>query len=354
MKIQTLLLLITIPILLLSSWLYINISNPQSRISNLITAFKRLYYMKDDDVKRFMKSYELFANEKVTDDTENLIIDYYNVLNSLCALGEVEKMYIPPVMDPNLGVFDNQIEYEKKIIDFIGAGPGKHILDVGCGRGGVSTHIASRSGAKLTGMNIDPAQLMVARERAQKLGISDRVNYVEASFNHPFPFPDNSFDGLYNIQALSYAKDYDSLFREMFRVLKPGARLSFLDWFTYQYDESNEYHRDLMRKVKPMIGAVFNPTPKVMAEALERAGFKVEVNENASIDGHQYTLIESADFYFTSLHAVVRVLVKIGVLPQHFLTLFDRLTQDADSFITGDKLKLWTSCHQVVAVKPLQ
>lgn len=82
-----------------------------------------------------------------------------------------------------------------------------------------------------------------------------------------------------------------------------------------------------------------------MVDALKKAGFKVEVDENASLDGHQYSLIESADIYFNTLQALVKFVVKIKLLPNHFLTLFNRLTQDADSFIKGDKLKLWTSCH---------
>jgi len=82
-----------------------------------------------------------------------------------------------------------------------------------------------------------------------------------------------------------------------------------------------------------------------MIDALKKAGFKLEVDENASQDGHQYSLIESADVYFTTLHSLVKLVVKIKLLPDHFLTLFNRLTQDADSFIKGDKMSLWTSCH---------
>ena len=36
------------------------------------------------------------------------------MLNHLCAVGEVEKMYIPPVMDSKLGIFQNQMVWEEK------------------------------------------------------------------------------------------------------------------------------------------------------------------------------------------------------------------------------------------------
>lgn len=335
------------------AWLFMLLTNPLSRVYSIYNAFKTLYYIRQEDVDRFLKSYQLFGNDSVSQGTEELIVDYYNVLNHLCALGEVEKMYIPPVIDPNLGVFDNQIEYEKKMMSYIGAKEGMHILEVGSGRGGVASHVARHTGAKVTGINIDPAQVQTAREKAEKLKLTDRLNFIISSMNSPFPFEDNTFDGLYNIQALSYASDYSHVFGEMFRVMKPGARLSFLDWVVYDaYDENNPDHKDMMDRCKPMIGAVRNPTPKEMTDALRKVGFVVEIDENASVDQKQHTLIESADFYFTTLQKLVNLLVKVGILPDTFEVLFNRLTQDSDSFITGDKQGLWSSCHQITAVKP--
>lgn len=38
---------------------------------------------------------------------------------------------------------------------YIHAAPGKKILDLGCGRGGVAFHVCTTSGADVTGINID-------------------------------------------------------------------------------------------------------------------------------------------------------------------------------------------------------
>lgn len=339
-------------ILLTTAWLYKEISDPYSRIGTILSSFKVIYYMTEEDVNRFMKSYVLFQTEKVNNQTEKLIVDYYNVLNFLCSLGDVEKMYIPPVIDESKGIFDNQILYEKRMMKYLDAGKDKRILDVGCGRGSVSAHIAKETGANLTGINIDPAQLKVAREQAERKNLDNRLTYLQSSFNDKFPFEDESFDGLYDIQALSYAFNLEDVFKEMYRVLKPGGKLSFLEWFRYDFDYNNPEHVELLRKCKAIIAAVYTPTTEEMVTLLEKVGFKVIVNENASINGHQYSLIEKADFYFTTMHSIVRFLVKIRVLPNHFLVLFDRLTKDADSFIVGDKQRLWTSCHQIVAEKP--
>ena len=352
--VSKLLLFIGLPILLFSAWVTYLINTPNSRLNTIYNAFKTIWNVDPSEIESYLNSYSLFHQDKVTKDTEKKIVDYYNVLNYLCSLGEVEKMYIPPVIDPSLSVFGNQLEYEKKIMKHIDATKGKHYLHVGCGRGGIDFHIARETGANITGINIDPKQLKEATDRAQYHDLTKQLSYMKASFNDPLPFPDEHFDGLYNVQALSYTINFDDLFKEMYRVLKPGAKLSFLEWVIYDWDANNQTHVEMMTQCKELIGAVYNPTPKEYVEGLERAGFVVTVNENASIDGHQYTLIESADFYFTTLKAIVKVLVKIRVFPEHFDTLLERFSLYGKSFIDGDKQNLWTSCHQFTAYKPLK
>jgi len=311
-----------------------------------------LYTLPPELVTSFLKSYALFEEEAVDHDTENMIVNYYEVLNHLCALGEVEKMYIPPIIDSKAGVFGNQVLFEQKMCKDIGADQNKHILDMGCGRGRIAAHVAQYSGARVTGMNIDKSQVANAKENAIARNMEKRLSFVRASFNDPLPFEDATFDGLYQVQAFTYVADYTPTFKEMHRVLKPGAKVSILDWFSYDaYDSTNPEHVDLLDKVKPLIGAVKTPTVTEMCEALEKAGFRIIVNENASIDGVQYPLIDKADTYFKFGTVIIHGLVKIGILPHYFKILFDRFTQDGDAFIKADKMRLFTTCHQIVAQK---
>jgi sterol 24-C-methyltransferase len=64
-------------------------------------------------------------------------------------------MYIPPVYDITKGVYANQMLFEDDMIEKLEAGPGDTFLEVGCGKGRVAHHVASQSGAKVIGMNID-------------------------------------------------------------------------------------------------------------------------------------------------------------------------------------------------------
>lgn len=280
---------------------------------------------------------------------------YYGVLNHLCALGDVEKMYIPPAINMKVSVRKNQMLYEQSIARHIGLKPGDRVLDLGCGRGRVAAHIAKYSGAHVTGLNIDPDSIAQARALNEELGLGN--DFVVKDFNElPLPFEDDTFDGFYNIQAFSLARDHKALFREIFRVLKPGARFSSLDWIKYPaYNESNPEHAELMRRTKPLIGAVGTPTSSSFEEALCEAGFSIIRSDNASTatDGLQAPLIDKVDLYFRSLRHIILGLVKIKLLPPHFKTLINRLCLDGKAFVKMDEMRLTTTSYRFIAEKPL-
>ncbi|KAJ3711159.1 S-adenosyl-methionine-sterol-C-methyltransferase [Lentinula raphanica] len=280
------------------------------------------------------------------------LVSYYSVLNHLCALGEVEKMYIPPVMNTHAGILDNQLLYEEFVAREIDLKAGDHVLDLGCGRGRVAAHISKYTGARVTGLNLDADQLASARAFAAKRKLP--LEFVQQDFNVlPLKLESESFDAFYQIQALSLCKDLPATFREIFRVLKPGAKLSLLDWVSLPaYDSGNPEHAELMRRIKPLIGAVGTPTVDKLHSALKEAGFHVLKSDNASIDGLQAPLIERADGYFRRLQSLVLALVKFRVLPPHFKTLMLRLTQDGQAFIQADRMRLITTSYHILAEKP--
>ncbi len=276
---------------------------------------------------------------------------YYGVLNHLCALGEVEKMYIPPHMDKKASPFENQVLCERAIAEAVGFGPGDKVLDLGCGRGRVAAHMATVTGAQVTGLNIDPNQIAQAREFNTLNGLHNE--FVVQDFNVlPLPFEDNTFDGFYQIQALSLCKDLPALFKEIHRVVKPGAKISLLDWASLPaYDPTNAEHAELLRRVKPLIGAVGTPTPAIFEKALEDAGFVVQKSEIPSIDGLQAPLIDRVDGYFRAVRQVILGLVKVHALPVHFKTLIDRFCLDGQAFLKMDRMRLATTTYWIVAQK---
>jgi ubiquinone/menaquinone biosynthesis C-methylase UbiE len=108
--------------------------------------------------------------------------------------------------------------------------PGEHILDVGCGTGGVTLPAKQRVGKNGIAAGIDPAPEMiaVARQKASRKGleIDFRVGVIEA-----LPYPDASFDVVTSSLMMHHLpQDVQARgLAEVYRVLKPGGRLLIAD-----------------------------------------------------------------------------------------------------------------------------
>ncbi|KAB5580192.1 S-adenosyl-L-methionine-dependent methyltransferase [Coniochaeta sp. 2T2.1] len=340
-------------------------STLSNRLKTIRKSFKFLHDLTEKQVEDFMASYVIYnldwADERqmiaalgpdYRDKVGECLKAYYGVLNHLCALGDVEKMYIPPLMSKKATVLENQLLYERAIAREIRIQPGDKVLDLGCGRGRVAAHMATISGAQVTGLNIDPNQIAQAVAFNKEKGLSNR--FLVQDFNSlPLPFADNQFDGFYQIQALSLCKDLKALFKEIYRVVRPGATVSLLDWVSLpNFDPHNPEHAELMGRVKPLIGAVGTPTPEIFEEALEEAGFVVVKSENASVGGLQAPLIDKVDIYFRAMRQLILAGVKLRMLPYHFKTLINRLCLDGEAFVKMDKMRLISTSYWVVARKP--
>lgn len=137
-----------------------------NRFKTFLKAFKHIRDLSPQQVDDFMASYEIYNLDWADEDAMvaafgtnyqqhvgRCLTAYYSVINHLCSLGDVEKMYIPPLMDKKASVRDNQLLCEESIAREIGLKPGMKVLDLGCGRGRVAAHMTSFSGAQVTGLN---------------------------------------------------------------------------------------------------------------------------------------------------------------------------------------------------------
>ncbi len=336
------------------------------RVSTILKSFKTLYTLPREKVDAFLGSYNIYdhdwANEEELiremgpdyyNQVKKKLVDYYSVLNHLCAIGQVEKMYIPPIMDLSKGIIANQTLFEEKMAKDLCLKKGNTVLDIGCGRGRIASHIASLTGAQVTGMNIDHDQLECAKRFALGKNLSEQCQFKWGDLNEiPLPAADASMDAVYQVQVFSLSKNLEKLFADIYRILKPGGKLACLDWFRLdKYNPQNPEHAELMRRIKPLIGAIGTPSIEQFTRAMQKAGFRILINENASVNGLQAPLIENADRLYTRLARIINGLVRCKILPIHFQELFNRLTKDGEAFIEADRKGLVTTCHYILAQK---
>ena len=113
------------------------------------------------------------------------------------------------------------------LVEFAEIKPGEIVLDVGTGTGVVAI-TAARAGASVTGLDLTPALLDVARENARVASLGS-TQWLEGDAES-LPFPDGKFDVVASQFGHMFAPRPDVAVAEMRRVLKPGGRIAFATW----------------------------------------------------------------------------------------------------------------------------
>lgn len=181
---------------------------------------------------------------------------------------------------------------------------GKSILDAACGPGKYAEILISQ-GADITGFDISPRMVELAKQRNKQAG-----NFFVHNLTDPFEMLKNeSFDIVLCALALHYVKDWDFTIKEFARVLKPGGQLvisiehpffEFNFFKATQYFatepvkctwtgfgdpiEVNSYRRPLQACITPLtdngfyIGKLIEPRPTEEFEKLDPKHYR-ELNE---------------------------------------------------------------------------
>lgn len=135
-------------------------------------------------------------------------------------------------------------QFAPRLAGFAGIAPGTRVLDVATGTG-IAALAAAERGAVVTGLDINPGMLAVARRK------SSEIDWVEAD-TAALPFADATFDAVLCQFALMFFPDRQAALRDMLRVLRPGGTLAVAVWEALErtpaYDE-----------LIPLLGRIVGP-----------------------------------------------------------------------------------------------
>jgi ubiquinone/menaquinone biosynthesis C-methylase UbiE len=190
------------------------------------------------------------------------------------------------------------LEATIEIAGLVDAGPADHILDIGSGIGGPARYFAHRFGCKVTGIDLTPEYCDVARHLTRLLHLDGRVAF-EVGNALSMPFADASFDGAYSMNVSMNIADKVSFYREIRRVLKPGA------WLV------------LSELAKGNAGDPDYPTPWASSAATSFLSTPDETRRGLLAEGFDVTRLESSAEQTRAWGARSRALVERGEKPPH-------------------------------------
>src|SRR3954468_11845245 len=104
---------------------------------------------------------------------------------------------------------------------------GQRWLDLACGTGSVAERAAS-AGADVTGVDLAPALLEQAKERARAAGLA--IDYRVGDCERLDGIDDGAFDMVSSAVGIMFAPDHAATAAQLARVLKPGGRLGLASW----------------------------------------------------------------------------------------------------------------------------
>ncbi len=169
------------------------------------------------------------------------------------------------------------------MIDQMGAQPGDHVLEIGCGWGGFAEYAAGKRGLKVTGLTISREQYDFAVARIAKAGLSDLVEFKLQDYRDET----GSYDGIASIEMFEAVgeKYWPVYFDTVRKCLKPGKNAT-LQIITMAEARFETYRKSVDFIQKYIFPGGMLPSKGALRAEIDRAGLalrrQIEFGESYS------------------------------------------------------------------------
>ena len=165
-----------------------------------------------------------------------------------------------------------QIAKYASMVDQMGVKEGDHVLEIGCGWGGVAEYAAKERGLKVTGLTISKEQLEYSKKRIESKGLQDKVNIKLQDYRDE----KGRYDGIASIEMFEAVgqKYWPVYFETIKNCLHPG-RQATLQIITVQDARWEVYQRGVDFIQKYIFPGGMLPSPNALKAEVQNAGLSV-------------------------------------------------------------------------------
>ncbi len=135
-----------------------------------------------------------------------------------------------------------QLQLTERLAEMAGIQNGEKIVDIGCGMGGSSVHLAKTRQCSVTGVTLSPVQRRWAQASARMKGVQQLARFRRHDAE-TVEFDDASIDVVWSIECTEHLFDKPAFFAKCARWLRPGGRIAICAWLCGDREEDPETKR---------------------------------------------------------------------------------------------------------------
>ncbi len=258
------------------------------------------------------------------------------------------------------------LRHEHYLACKLGINNNDKVLDVGCGVMGPARNIARLTGADITGITINEYQIQRCKEINATTAYNPLLHPIQGDYMN-MPFPNNTFDKMYAIEALCHAPNLEGVYEQIYQKLKPGGKAVFYQWaMTDKYDASNAEHVEAkkmieygnsitrLKTIKEIDRELANSNLQVL-ETIDLAVEKVDNNVPwyATLQsGWSLSQIRHTKVSRTFVGMMLRTFESLRILPKGISKTQKVLLIAADGLVDGGIMEIFTPMYMILVQKP--
>ncbi|RMZ79515.1 hypothetical protein DV737_g3381, partial [Chaetothyriales sp. CBS 132003] len=221
-----------------------------------VTQYRKRFDKEDEQDKSAAEAW----HEKRKENAARMADEYYDFATQAFLSNWSPSFHYTPFSPQHQTLREAQAFYQHRLALFLQLQPTDLVLDVGCGIGGPALEIARLTGCKVIG-----------------------CTFIRADFCC-LPFPDNTFDAAFAIEATCHAADLAAVYKEIARVVKKNQKrncCAISEWvLTPTFDATNLEHVRVRHRIERGNGLANLPTLAHARHAFRAAGFHMTHSED--------------------------------------------------------------------------